>query len=51
MSVAPMTLWVGRRKEPILSYVQKNEKKKFGHKRVKENEIFQISLTHLCPAS
>ena len=35
-------LWVGRRKEPILDYVQKNDKKKeFKQSRVKENENLQ----------
>ena len=32
-------LWVGRRKEPILGYVPKNDEiKEFVHLRVKENE-------------
>ena len=30
---------------------RKTMKKESGLKWVKENEIFQISLTHLCPAS
>ena len=39
-------LWVGRRKEPILGYVPKNnEKKNSVHKRVNENENFQITST------
>ena len=41
MSVAP--IWVGRRKEPILGYVPKNDEKKNSvHKGLIKMKIFKL---------
>ena len=43
-------LWVGRRKEPILGYVPKNdEKNNLVHKRLKKMKIFKFDVgNHSC---
>ena len=45
-------LWVGRRLEPILGYVPKNdETNNLVHKGLKKMKFIKISLTIYCPAS